>query len=80
MTKTIRLIAVALIGLVLTAAAAPADPLEAGFLNPPESAKPQTWWHWMDGYVTKPGGGRRMVQVHTEPGDISLEVGIYQSW
>ncbi len=29
--------------------------LEAGFVNPPNSAKPHTWWHWMDGNVTKEG-------------------------
>ncbi len=32
-----------------------ADPLESGFLNPPDSARPQTWWHWMNGNVTKEG-------------------------
>jgi len=40
---------------VLTAAAASADPLESGFLNPPNSARPQTWWHWMNGNITKEG-------------------------
>ena len=39
----------------LNAVAAPADPLESGFLNPPDSAKPQTWWHWMNGNITKAG-------------------------
>jgi hypothetical protein len=39
----------------LAAAAAPADPLENGFLNPPDSAKPQTWWHWMNGNITTNG-------------------------
>jgi len=34
---------------------APADSLTQGFLNPPHSAKPHTWWHWMDGNVTKEG-------------------------
>ncbi len=29
--------------------------LEAGFKNPPASAKPHTWWHWMNGNVTKAG-------------------------
>ena len=29
--------------------------LEQGFLNPPDSAKPQTWWHWMNGNITKAG-------------------------
>jgi len=32
-----------------------ADTLEAGFQSPPVSAKPQTWWHWMNGNVTKEG-------------------------
>ena len=41
--------------LALTASAAPTDPLETGFLNPPDSAKPQTWWHWMNGNITKEG-------------------------
>ncbi|MEX2245020.1 MAG: glycosyl hydrolase [Fimbriimonadaceae bacterium] len=31
------------------------DPLATGFLNPPASARPHTWWHWMDGNVTKEG-------------------------
>jgi len=29
--------------------------LEKGFLNPPESAKPRVWWHWMNGNVTREG-------------------------
>jgi hypothetical protein len=29
--------------------------LEAGFVNPPESAKPRVWWHWMNGNITKKG-------------------------
>jgi hypothetical protein len=41
----------------LTAFAAPnsTDPLAAGFQSPPPSARPQTWWHWMNGNVTKEG-------------------------
>lgn len=31
------------------------DPLAAAFQNPPPSARPHTWWHWMDGNVTKEG-------------------------
>lgn len=30
-------------------------PLESGFLSPPDSAKPRTWWHWMNGNITKSG-------------------------
>ena len=25
------------------------------FRNPPQEAKPHTWWHWMNGNVTKEG-------------------------
>jgi (4-O-methyl)-D-glucuronate---lignin esterase len=32
-----------------------ADALEAGFESPPDSARPQTWWHWMNGNITKVG-------------------------
>ncbi len=32
-----------------------ADDLEKGFLAPPPSARPHTWWHWMNGNVTKEG-------------------------
>src|SRR5512135_3632250 len=31
------------------------DALERGFLNPPDSAKPRVWWHWMSGNITKEG-------------------------
>jgi hypothetical protein len=29
--------------------------LAAGFQNPPAAARPQTWWHWMNGNITKAG-------------------------
>jgi hypothetical protein len=31
------------------------DSLELGFRNPPESAKPRTWWHWTASNVTRDG-------------------------
>jgi len=31
------------------------DALQRGFLNPPDSAKPRVWWHWMNGNVSKEG-------------------------
>ncbi len=31
------------------------DSLERGFKDPPDSAKPRAWWHWMNGNVTKEG-------------------------
>lgn len=31
------------------------DALGRGFLAPPDSAKPRTWWHWTNGNVTEEG-------------------------
>jgi hypothetical protein len=31
------------------------DALLRGFENPPDSAKPRVWWHWMSGNITKAG-------------------------
>ena len=36
-------------------AGAQTDILRDGFNNPPQDAKPQTWWHWMNGNITKEG-------------------------
>lgn len=43
--------------LACTAISAPAlaDELADGFRNPPQSARPRVWWHWMNGNVTKEG-------------------------
>lgn len=30
-------------------------PLQTGFQNPPPSAKARTWWHWINGNVSKEG-------------------------
>ena len=32
-----------------------ADSLKKGFENPPNSAHPRVWWHWMNGNITKEG-------------------------
>ena len=37
------------------ALAGQADLLAEQFHNPPHSARPHTWWHWMNGNVTKEG-------------------------
>src|SRR5689334_1602211 len=54
-----RLVAMAFGSLAsLTAARADgqaSDPLVSGFQNPPASAKPRVWWHWMDGNVSRHG-------------------------
>ncbi|WP_026354990.1 glycosyl hydrolase [Massilia niastensis] len=39
----------------LPAWAAAPDPVASGFANPPQSARPRVWWHWMNGNVTKDG-------------------------
>ncbi|WP_187276545.1 glycosyl hydrolase [Parahaliea maris] len=37
---------------LLFVGAATGDDLYNGFVNPPESARPQAWWHWMNGNVS----------------------------
>lgn len=32
-----------------------AQDLENGFKTPPKSARPYTWWHWVDGNISKDG-------------------------
>ncbi|HEX3624126.1 MAG TPA: glycosyl hydrolase [Verrucomicrobiae bacterium] len=44
-----------LFALAISSASVFADPLEDGFNHPPDSARPQTWWHWMNGNITKTG-------------------------
>ncbi len=46
---------VLLTALVLAETVAWGDSLESGFVSPPTSARPQTWWHWMNGNVSKAG-------------------------
>ena len=47
--------AVALTGVWALWAQTPGDALERGFQNPPDSAKPRVWWHWMNGNISKEG-------------------------
>jgi hypothetical protein len=46
-------------GIILLNCSGPAEnnrsDLESGFQNPPESARPRVWWHWMNGNVSKEG-------------------------
>ncbi|PBN43326.1 glycosyl hydrolase [Sphingobium sp. D43FB] len=53
MPKTVRL--AALLACVAFASPSLADDLADGFVNPPQSARPRVWWHWMNGNVTKDG-------------------------
>ena len=52
--KKTKVLAVCL-SLALFGASTWAQSLEQGFLVPPRSAKPYTWWHWMNGNISKEG-------------------------
>jgi hypothetical protein len=41
--------------LMATCALARAQDLAAGFRDPPREAAPHTWWHWMNGNITREG-------------------------
>src|SRR4051812_39992417 len=40
------------------------DPLVAGFDNPPGSAQPRVWWHWLDGNVSEQGIRKDLDWLH----------------
>jgi (4-O-methyl)-D-glucuronate---lignin esterase len=39
----------------VSAAAQEADPLSAGFRDPPNAARPRVWWHWISGNISLEG-------------------------
>src|ERR1035441_8766159 len=43
------------LGLGVVHAQDKSDSLKKGFENPPESARPRVWWHWMNGNISKEG-------------------------
>ncbi len=55
----LRIAAAAVFGLSCCAGSLCADgqaeELERGFKNPPDAARPRTWWHWTGGNVSLPG-------------------------
>src|SRR5215831_12161727 len=56
MRRTRRLSAFFLLGLFtspINPAMGQVDPL--AFANPPAAARPHTWWHWMNGNITREG-------------------------
>ena len=53
--KLVSAVLLLLLGAVAAVAQTPADPLKSGFENPPNSARPRVWWHWMNGNITKEG-------------------------
>jgi hypothetical protein len=44
-----------MLGVGTAVAQSQTDPLKSGFENPPASARPRVWWHWMNGNITKDG-------------------------
>ena len=58
MLKNSKLRAAMVVATILTSCPALAEEpmsLKAGFENPPQSARPRVWWHWMNGNVTIDG-------------------------
>ena len=51
----IRRAALAAALLLASSSALAADALREGFANPPQSARPRVWWHWLGGNITKEG-------------------------
>jgi len=51
--KRFLLIYLSFLGITLPVLAA--ENLNSGFINPPDSAKPRTWWHWINGNISKEG-------------------------
>ncbi len=45
----------ACLSFVASCAVASTEGLESGFESPPDAAKVYTWWHWMNGNVTREG-------------------------
>ncbi|MBS1600773.1 MAG: discoidin domain-containing protein [Bacteroidetes bacterium] len=42
------------------------DNVYAGFVTPPNTAKPRVWWHWMNGNITKDGIRKDLEWMHRE--------------
>jgi hypothetical protein len=40
---------------IVTSPVAAQSSLEKGFVSPPASARPHTWWHWINGNITREG-------------------------
>lgn len=55
MKKILYTVFILFLNLVLVAQEARDIQLEVNFKNPPPSAKARTWWHWINGNVTKEG-------------------------
>ncbi len=64
-----RASALALAACLVSSAALPAqqaasDPLGSNFADPPATAHPRVWWHWMNGNITKEGVTQDLDWMH----------------
>jgi len=52
-------------------------------LNPPDSAKPRVWWHWMSGNITKDGcknlTRQTLERLNTSGGESQLVITSFKS-
>jgi hypothetical protein len=53
--RVLSLVALVFLAYLSTSAQQGSDPLLEGFQNPPDSARPRVWWHWMNGNITQEG-------------------------
>ncbi|HVP12969.1 MAG TPA: glycosyl hydrolase [Phycisphaerae bacterium] len=55
MRRSTGILGVTLVLVILAGCTSPQPDLAKGFQTPPDSAKPHTWWHWMNGNITREG-------------------------
>ncbi len=53
--SVVRLLVISFFAVSFLSAQTSTDSLKQGFENPPNSARPRVWWHWMNGNITKEG-------------------------
>ena len=54
-TAFLKIVAVVFVSFISSVVPAGVAGVKGGFISPPDSAKPHTWWHWMNDNVTKEG-------------------------
>ncbi|MCR9065584.1 MAG: glycosyl hydrolase [Cytophagales bacterium] len=70
MNENIKIFAVVLISIIVNLSCSNKEPqktsesLLESFKNPPNSAKPRVWWHWMNGNITKNGIQKDLDWMH----------------
>src|SRR6476646_6220489 len=64
LTVAVKTLAFLLSFSLVTCAWAQDSALEQGFKQPPASAKPRVWWHWMNGNITREGIKRDLEWMH----------------